>query len=103
MARTRFSDIDFGFTSAEKEGAENPALLREGFFDVGGVRDQALRGSQFLFLGYKGSGKSAISEHLRLIADADSSLFVHPMVLADFPFTDFGKVLRGSDDTKSRY
>jgi hypothetical protein len=103
MAQLRFSDIDFGFASAETEGAQRPALLLEGFLDLRGVRDKVLRGPDFLCLGYKGSGKSAISEHLRLVAETQSDLFVRRMFLADFPFSDFANILRGSQDVKSRY
>src|SRR5512132_3650006 len=103
MTTNRFADIDFGFASAEREGAEHPALLLQGFFDIGGVREKVVSGGEFLFLGYKGPGKSAISEHLRLVAEGDSQLFVRRMFLADFPFADFGNILRGSQDVQSRY
>jgi hypothetical protein len=99
----RFCDIDFGYASAEKESAEAPSLLVEGFFDLDGVRQKLRDGPEFLCLGYKGSGKSAIGEHLRLTADADPTFFVKRMYLADFPFTDFGQILRGSQDVKARY
>jgi len=98
MARLRYSDIDFGFASAEKESAERPDLLTTGFLDVDGIREKILSGSHFLCLGYKGSGKSALSEHLRLTADSQSDFFVRRVFLDDFPFVDFGNVLRGSQD-----
>ena len=98
-----FAEIDLGFSSAETESAESPTLLTKGFFDAGGVREKILQGSEFLCLGYKGSGKSAISEHLRLVADGRSDLFVRRLFLADFPFVDFGHILRGSQDVSARY
>jgi hypothetical protein len=103
VAIRRFSDIDLGLSSAEAESAANPALLLQGFLDFGGIREKVLDGPKFLILGYKGSGKSAVSEHLRLSAEGDPNLFVPRMFLADFPFTDFGKILRGSEDVASRY
>lgn len=99
----RYSDIDFGYASAEKESAEAPDLLVKGFFDLDGIREKLAGGSPFLCLGYKGSGKSAIAEHFRLTADADTHSFVRRLYLADFPFTDFGQIMRGSQDVKARY
>jgi hypothetical protein len=103
LAQLKFCEIDFGRASAESESAQKPALLTKGFLDLHGVRGKVLVGPEFLFLGYKGSGKSAITEHLRLIADDRSDLFVRRIFLAEFPFTDFGNILRGSQDNKARY
>ena len=59
-------------------------------------------GRRFLFLGYKGSGKSALAEHLRLSAESDSQVFVTASVLADFPYTDFASIVKGSKEVESR-
>ena len=79
-----FGDINFGFAAAETEGAEAPELLLKGFFDASRITDKALRGRPFLFLGYKGSGKTALAERARLLADADPSLFVTVISLDRF-------------------
>ena len=71
-----FRDIPLGHASAELEGAYNPDLIVKGFLDPWSVLDKAKSGPEFLFLGYKGSGKSAIGEHLRLTATDDYSLFL---------------------------
>lgn len=42
--------------------------MTEGYVDIEDVVSKALFSTIFLFLGYKGSGKSALSEHLRLSA-----------------------------------
>jgi hypothetical protein len=47
-----FGAIQFGFASAEKEGAEAPDLLLSGYFDDAHLSDTALYKSPFLFLGY---------------------------------------------------
>jgi hypothetical protein len=57
-----FNSIRFGKTSAEKESSEWPDLLTKGYFDPYGFIDAAKQHGPFLFLGYKGSGKSAIGE-----------------------------------------
>jgi hypothetical protein len=84
-----FADIEFGFADAEKESAQNPDLLLFAFFDDSHIVDKALKGSPFLLLGYKGSGKTAIAERANLLASSDPSLFVKVEQLADFSYTDF--------------
>lgn len=61
-----FRDIEFGRADAKEEGAEYPDLLINGYLDSTGVINLALNCSTFLFLGYKGSGKTALLEHIRL-------------------------------------
>src|SRR5882672_1368953 len=97
-----FHQLKFGWASAEQEGASDPNLLLDGFLDLGGVAEEATRGHKFLFLGYKGSGKSAISEHIRLKAASDPQLFVTTTFLADFPYSDFSRLVRG-DDPETKY
>jgi hypothetical protein len=98
-----FRDIEFGFADAHKEGAEAPELLLDGFFDDAQVTEQALSGSSFLFLGYKGSGKTAIAERARLLSEGEPELFVTTAALDDFSYGDF-KSLAGRDgDAESRY
>ena len=97
-----FRDIEFGFADAHKEGAEAPDLLLHGFFDDTRLTEQALSGSSFLFLGYKGSGKTAIAERARLLGERDPELFVTTAMLDDFAYGDF-KELAGGGDFESRY
>jgi hypothetical protein len=98
-----FRDIEFGFADAHKEGAEAPDLLIHGFFDDTNVVAQALTGSSFLFLGYKGSGKTAIAERARLLADSDPQLFVTVAALDDFSYGDFRALAGAEADAESRY
>jgi hypothetical protein len=96
-----FQQIEFGFTDAHTESAEAPRLLRDGFLDDGLV-DRALTGRHFLFLGYKGSGKTAIAERARLLAEADPQLFVKVATLDEFSYGDF-KSAAGSTEPQARY
>ena len=98
-----FSQIEFGKTSAEKESLESPDLLMQGFFDPFGYVDAAKGASDFLFLGYKGSGKSSIGEHLRLVADAEPELFVRYLSLGDFPYTSFSKIIKGDLEPEAKF
>jgi len=99
----RFTDIEFGFASAEKECAEAPDLLLSGFFDDANLSDTALRGSPFLFLGYKGSGKTALAEHARLLAERTPDLFVTSTTLDRFSYGDFRSVAGGDAEHEVRY
>ncbi len=92
-----YGSIKFGWASAEDEGASDPNLLLAGFFDINGISGEAREGRKFLVLGYKGSGKSALSEHLRLTADSDPQFFAIPTFLADFPYHDFARLFPGDD------
>lgn len=98
-----FKDIPLGHASAELEGAYNPDLIVKGFLDPWNVLDKAKDGPEFLFLGYKGSGKSAIGEHLRLTATSNYSLFVEHTFLSDFPYGNFAKIVTGDAEPESRF
>jgi hypothetical protein len=98
-----FVDLDFGCATAEEEGSRSPALLLEGYLDLHDVQAKVLRGPRFLYLGYKGSGKSAIGEHLRLRAARNAMLFVRQHFLADFPYAEFGQIVQGPTEGAARY
>src|SRR6266705_1326753 len=95
MTEFSLKDINFGFSSAEIERAQAPELLEKGFLDYNAASEKAISGPTFLFLGYKGSGKSAIAERLALLAEQKFDQFVKILNLADFPFTPFSKIVRG--------
>ena len=98
-----FKDITFGRASAEQESAYHPELIVNGFLDPWNILEKARNGPEFLFLGYKGSGKSTIGQHLRLTAESDWSLFVTHMFLSDFPYGNFAKIVTGDAEPESRF
>jgi hypothetical protein len=98
-----FGAIQFGFASAEKEGAESPDLLLRGFFDDTKLSDSAVYGSPFLYLGYKGSGKTALAEHARLLAADRTDLYVTTTTLDGFSYHDFKLIAGGGGDHQVRY
>lgn len=63
-----FRKIDFGNTDAQTESLTNPNLLIDGYYDMENRVNRLLTTSSFLVLGYKGSGKTALSEHLYLMS-----------------------------------
>jgi hypothetical protein len=103
MARVPFNQIAFGYASAEKERAENPELLLEGYLDLHSASDRIVAGSDFLVLGYKGSGKSSVSQHVALRAQSDPTMFAKTLYLADFPFSEFAQIVPGDRDPQARY
>lgn len=98
-----FADIEFGYADAEKESAENPDLLLRAFLDDTHVVDKALVGDKFLFLGYKGSGKTAIAERASLLQQERSELFVTVEHLTDFSYLEFKNATGGAGDYQTRY
>lgn len=95
--------IDFGYASAEQEGARAPGLLLRGYFDLNHVCEQALKGSEFLILGYKGSGKTAIAERLKLLYENDSQVFINDINLEDFPYASFSQLIPGNVAPEAKY
>ena len=96
-----FNKIQFGLASAEDESARNPNLLVEGYWDTGNIALEAKSGNKFLFLGYKGSGKSSLAEHLKLQKNAE--FFPTIMNLEDFPYASFKKIVSGDADPEAKY
>lgn len=87
-----FRDIKFGKTDAQIESLEYPQLLVDGYFNTTNIVERATDKTTFLFLGYKGSGKSALSEHLKL---SNSDCMVDQIRLKDFPYNSLGNILTG--------
>lgn len=100
---TPFAEINFGYASAERESTDRPQLLLEGYFDYQDIVHEAQNGPRFLFLGYKGSGKSALCEHLRLKAKKNSQMFVTRRFLNDFPYSDFKRIIHGDYSAQEKY
>lgn len=96
-----FRDIEFGRADAKEEGAEYPDLLINGYLDSTGVINLALNCSTFLFLGYKGSGKTALLEHIRLTSP-NYNCFVNDIPLSDFPYKSFAKIISGSSEQEAK-
>jgi hypothetical protein len=101
--KKRLKDLSFGFASADCEASHEPELLLSGFLDPFGLVDEAKCGRKFLFLGYKGSGKSALGEHLLLLSKSDPHLFVKFTNIADISFSTFSQICKGIIEPEARY
>lgn len=80
--------INFGKTDAQTERSRHPELLKGGFFDIENIAEKALNQDTFLFLGYKGSGKTALAEHLSLTKES-YDCHIDCLQMRDFPYRSF--------------
>lgn len=94
-----FKKIAFGKSSAEKE---LPKLLIEGFLDNGYV-DKLINSDDFLVLGPKGSGKSAIGVRLELMSRSNNEIQVKKYDLADFPYKPFSKIIPSKEAREIKF
>lgn len=78
MVTGDFRKFDFGYADSGREYSRSPRLLREGYYDLRGIEESVLNSHEFLILGYKGSGKSAIGGRLQLIAQDSPSRYSAP-------------------------
>ncbi|MCX5132379.1 hypothetical protein OOK06_09835 [Streptomyces sp. NBC_00340] len=78
MVTGDFRKFDFGYSDSGREYSRSPRLLREGFYDLGRIEESVLNSHEFLILGYKGSGKSAIGGRLQLIAQDSPGRYSAP-------------------------
>ncbi|MBI3097720.1 MAG: hypothetical protein HYY93_05645 [Planctomycetes bacterium] len=98
-----FSQIGFGYASAEVESAQAPALLTDAFLDLHETVRAAIEGRRFLILGVKGSGKSSVGLHLSLAAKSQPELFVTHRLLGDFSFHALGDLIEDEAGADLRY
>lgn len=101
--RSDFTKIRFGYASAESEREREPELLISAFYDNQGYIEEAVSGARFIFLGYKGSGKSAIGQKLVLQSGTESNLNVETIHLKDFPFNAFKKIGSADSEQEARF
>ena len=101
--RHDYKDIKFGFSSAEKESASLPNLLTDGYIDISEITKRAYTGSETIFLGYKGSGKSSIAQRIDLLHKNAHDTFVNTIYLQDFNYTKFSDILPHNEDPAEKY
>lgn len=97
-----FRQIEFGKADAKEEGTELPELLVDGYYNIDDLSEKATSRSTYLFLGYKGAGKTALSEHIRLV-NKDYQHFVKNILLEDFPYKSFGKIVPGGAEHEAKF
>ena len=100
-----FKNLIFGYSAAETEIERAPELLIDGFYDLAGEEDSLQTDANFVVMGYKGSGKSAIAQRLSLLSDRLNPGFMaqKPITLEDFPFTQFRRIVLSEGEPESRF
>lgn len=97
-----FHELHFGQLDASQEAVDTPDLLTAGFYDYReaayGVEAQQV----WLLLGPKGSGKSAVLEHLRLRWQGRADRFFTSWSLSGFPVNDVAEINTGQSAGASR-
>ncbi|QSR30909.1 hypothetical protein CFI00_10460 [Nocardioides sp. S5] len=98
----KFQELNFGDIDAAREAIEDPQLLLEGYFDYRqaayGIETQHL----WLLLGPKGSGKTAVLEHIRLKWALMPDRFFTLWDLSGFPVNDVTAIATGQSKGASR-
>lgn len=98
----KFETLNFGEVDAALEALETPALLVDGYYDYNQAVQHILSGRTWLVLGPKGSGKSAVLEHIRLRWDGRWNRFFTGWNLAGFPVNDVTRIAMGQSAGSSR-
>lgn len=96
-----YRNIQFGMSDAQSEGQSYPHLLTDGYLDCMGITHKAIKTKTFLFLGYKGSGKSALSAHLRL--SNLENIIINDIMMKSFPYKLFSKIVKGEAEHEARF
>lgn len=98
----KFRELNFGDIDASREAIDDPQLLLEGYYDYRdaayGIETQHL----WLLLGPKGSGKTAVLEHIRLKWAKSGDRYFTLWDLSGFPVNDVTEIATGQSKGASR-
>lgn len=97
-----FCELQFGELDASQEAIDTPSLLTEGFYDYREAAYGVEAQQTWLLLGPKGSGKSAVLEHLRLRWADRWDRFFTAWSLSGFPVNDVASINTGQASGGSR-
>lgn len=89
-----FKKIDFGYANAHTEAREKPELLLDGYIDYMEVSAKVETSKEWLILGYKGSGKTAVAERIKLKNLNNPHAFINLLNLEDFQYLKFLKIVK---------
>ncbi|MGK3710457.1 P-loop ATPase, Sll1717 family [Arthrobacter sp. IK3] len=95
-------DLHFGQLDAGEEANDEPLLLTNGYFDYKNAAYGATQGHIWLVIGPKGSGKSAVLEHIRLSWEERHDRFFSYWNLNTFPIVDITTISSGLSVGSSR-
>lgn len=84
-------NYEFGFADATKEYSRLPQIFEIAFCDNRNIVSKLLNSYQFLLVGRKGVGKSAICSKIQSMACKSDVLYTFPFNMNDFEFSTFAK------------
>ncbi|MEU4148077.1 P-loop ATPase, Sll1717 family [Streptomyces parvulus] len=105
VSTSGFKQFDFGYADSGSEFSISPRLLRDGYYDLDGIEEKVIGSHEFLVLGYKGSGKSAIGARLQVITERAPGRFAahDPILVDNLPLKEFKGVMPESIDAHLRH
>jgi len=83
----RFDKINFKYTDAEEEKLYAPELIDQAYVDINCILEEIEKPENFLVIGPKGSGKTALSSKLQLMEKSQWNLFVETDELEQFEYS----------------
>jgi Cdc6-like AAA superfamily ATPase len=86
-----FEKINFKYTDAEEETLYAPELIEDAYVDINNIIEQIQQPENYLVIGPKGAGKTALSSKLLLMAKPKRDLFVDTDELEQFEFNLLAK------------
>ena len=92
----RYRDLYFGRSDARNEANSNHDEFVRSYVDFRGIIEAILDGSNFLVLGPKGTGKSAIAWYLRL-TESKSTHLANVVDASSLPLADVPRLQTGQD------
>jgi Cdc6-like AAA superfamily ATPase len=87
----RFEKINFKYTDAEEEKLYAPELIDQAYVDINCILEEIEKPENFLVIGQKGSGKTALSSKLQLMEKSQWNLFVETDELEQFEYSLLNK------------
>lgn len=86
-----FNEINFKYTDAEEERLYAPELIDQAYVDINDILEEIEKPENFLVIGPKGSGKTALSSKLQLMEKYQWDLFVETDELEQFEYSLLNK------------
>lgn len=93
----KLKNFQFGFADAEKEFNRIPDIFKESFYDPNEIVEKLINRHQFLLVGRKGVGKSAVISKIRYNSEYEDDLFTFALQLNDFEYSTFSKTNSDQD------
>lgn len=92
----RYRDLYFGMSDSRNEANANQDEFVRSYVDIRGICEAAIEGENFLVLGPKGTGKSALAWYLRL-TETNLTHFAEVLDASSLPLAEIPRLQTGQD------